>query len=367
MPTDVKNAKSALLREIADLEGDLVDAVYLIECFRTDYEELRGSGKVFEITSFYATNRKPTGRVAPADFYGIEHADVQYGRVTITIPSHHTVGVIELPTLWRLEISSDPSIHFTIRELKPLQEANALDEMRAAAGNAQSRALLLFVHGFNISFVEAALRTAQLTHDLRFPGVSMFMSWPASKQYPRDEESVEIAENVLNGLLDKLGSLPFDSIYILAHSMGNRLLTRVLAARKHRGHDLSKIRDIMLAAPDINAEVFKANIAPVLGGLSGMRKTIYASSNDVALKFSKKIHDFRRVGETADGVLTYAGFDMIDATKAAPIRRAWGHSYVFDSRPVLADLEDLLVGRKDAVRRQLKRTGSSPNQYWVLE
>src|SRR5262249_44703146 len=58
---------------------------------------------------------------------------------------------------------------------------------------------------------------------------------------------------------------------------------------------------------------------------------IYASSNDVALKISRSLRGYRRVGETADGVLVYPGSETVDSTAAAPLLRAYGHSYVFDS------------------------------------
>ena len=39
--------------------------------------------------------------------------------------------------------------------------------------------LLLFVQGFNVTFAGAALRTAQLAHDLHFPGKVKAYSWPS--------------------------------------------------------------------------------------------------------------------------------------------------------------------------------------------
>ena len=365
-------ARTALLKDIGDLEGNLIDTTFQLECLRADWiSEDRSSNPIIEITNFYATNRQATGKADPYTFYGTRDLDtLHYGRITISVPASHTLGSLELPTWWKLERTPDPSKHFVIKSLTPLESDAARAQLRDAGLQAKSKALLLFVHGYNMTFADAALRTAQLAADLTFPGVVMFYSWPSNgdtKGYSHDEESVELAKAPMNELLDDIAGMPFQDVYILAHSMGNRLVTRVLAQRKEKGNDVAKVRDILLAAPDINAEIFKREIAPVLSTLTAARKTIYASSNDVALKASKIKHDYRRVGETSGGVFTHPGFETIDASKAAPLLRSFGHSYIFDSSLVLADLEDALINRRDVTRRRLKRAGTAPGQYWLLE
>ena len=372
---EVQMTRTKLKREIEDLEGDLVDVIYLLDCHRADWEPKMRTRSLaakpvdfIEITTYYATNRKATGNASPVGFYGTDDAEkLQYGRIAITIPATHEVGNIELPSLWKLEGNADPSKHFVIKALTPLENAKALDELREASGKDEQHSLLLFIHGFNTTFAEAALRTAQLAHDLEFPGVPMFMSWPASRLYTHDTESVELAKGPLNAMLDDISRLPFDHVYILAHSMGTRLASKVLAARKQSGADLSKIRDVLLAAPDINTQIFQTEIVPVLGNLKSMRKTIYASSDDLALKASAAVNGFPRVGQTTEGINIFPGFDTIDCSKIAPIRRSWGHSYLFDSSSVIADLEDSLIGGKEAARRRLKRAGIAPALYWTME
>jgi len=87
----------------------------------------------------------------------------------------------------------------------------------------------------------------------------------------------------------------------------------------------------------------------------------------VALKVSSALHSYPRVGETTSGVQVYAGFDTIDSSKAAPLARGFGHSYVFDSRSVIADLESLLIRRWAVGKRGLKRIGPAGHQYWLIE
>jgi esterase/lipase superfamily enzyme len=360
---------TTLDEEIRNLEGRIVEAVYRLDCVRED-QTTRGDEFV-EITNFYATNRKATGSLEPGKFYGKEDSDqLQYGKTRVTMPLRHELGNLELPSLFKLERSPDPNKHFVLKEVAPLGKDSAMSDLRNALGSSKSKSLLLFVHGFNISFEDAALRTAQLTNDLQFPGLVMFFSWPSdgdTRGYSHDEESVELARPALNAMLDDLNSQPFDAIYLLSHSMGTRLLANVLSARQGQGTDVAKIKELILAAPDINYKIFQRDLAPVLARMPGVTRTIYASSEDLALRASKAIHEYRRVGETTDGVLVFPGFETIDATKVSSFRRAWGHSYIFDSPLVLADFADSIVGHKAILERNLKRVGKAPDSFWVIE
>ena len=128
---------------------------------------------------------------------------------------------------------------------------------------------------------------------------------------------------------------------------------------------MTKISELLLAAPDINAEIFRSEIAPKLVEMQQARKTIFASSEDLALRASKIVHGFRRVGETLGGVFTFPGIDTVIVSEAAPLARAFGHSYVFDSTVVLNDIQETLVWHRTGVgsRRSL---GTPPNNYWDL-
>jgi esterase/lipase superfamily enzyme len=167
-------------------------------------------------------------------------------------------------------------------------------------------------------------------------------------------------------VLDDLSQLPVSEFYIIAHSMGSRLVTQVLKSRGDRGKPTARLRELLLAAPDINAELFRTVIAPRLKALEGTLTTVYASSSDLALMASKVVHGYRRVGETADGVFVYPGLETIDASKATLAARAFGHSYLTDSAAVLRDIRSLLRRRLPARQRGLAEAGISPNIYWSL-
>jgi len=49
----------------------------------------------------------------------------------------------------------------------------------ASGHGARKPGVLLFVHGYNVSFEDAARRTGQLAYDLGFEGPTVFFSWPS--------------------------------------------------------------------------------------------------------------------------------------------------------------------------------------------
>lgn len=368
--------KTALEKRLREIQEELLGLVFEQECDRSDLtiQVLRGPNdpptQWVEVTTYFATNRKPTGNSAPEDFFGTERtADNQYGKTIVSIPTARKPGDMNLPSLWRFELSPDPSKHFVFKEVISLDSAGAVSEIANAISQGKKSSLLIFVHGYNVSFEDAALRTAQLAHDLSFPGTAMFFSWPSmgtTKGYWRDEETVQLSEAAFDDFLDKLSGLGASEVYIIAHSMGNRLVATTLRDREANGKKIPNLRELMLAAPDINAEIFREQILPGLAKLD-VHRTIYASSSDVALRASKVVHDYRRVGETDGGVLTFDGFETIDATAVAPIVRAFGHSYVVDSAKVLGDIADTLYLHFNADQRSLPKDGTPPQQWWVLK
>ena len=125
----------------------------------------------------------------------------------------------------------------------------------------------MFVHGYNCSFDDAAFRTAQIAHDLSFSGAPIFYSWPSSASVPKysvDEQQAEWSQTNLTNFLDAFfDRIDAEQIHLIAHSMSNRALTRAIAGVLERRPGLSaRIREIGLTPPDIDAEVFRRDIAP---------------------------------------------------------------------------------------------------------
>jgi esterase/lipase superfamily enzyme len=186
----------------------------------------------------------------------------------------------------------------------------------------------------------------------------VFFSWPsagATSSYFHDEEMAQLSYKAFNQVLDDAAALGANEIYLLAHSMGSRIVANVLKDRAGQGQDASKISELLLAAPDINQEIFREQIVPALTSMKNMRRTIYASGSDIALKASKFTHEFHRLGETTGGITTFDGYDTID-----------GHSYITDSPKVLDDIADILIRRKPVSERGLDSKEIPPDRYWLL-
>lgn len=381
------DARNDPRHELRKMQEELMQVVAWVECQREaqasaaaprrrgitvrSAEAPAAAADVVEVTTYYATNRNAQQTADPANAYGTQlETQLSYGRALVTIPRGHTPGMIEAPSLWKLEREPDPNKHFILKSVTPLATDAARQEMAEKLRGLDNKSLLIFVHGFNTSFKDAALRTAQMAHDLKFPGMPFFFSWPSAnliRAYWQDEESARFSEGVFEKLLDDLSQLPTTDIYIVAHSMGNRIVGHALETRVELRKDTSRIRELLLAAPDINADIFNKLIAPKLAAMHGTRTTVYASSSDVALRISKVVHGFRRLGETTDGISVYPGLETVDASGATSMAKAYGHLYIVDSPSVLNDISTVIRKNVSAAQRGLSQIGKSPNQYWRLQ
>jgi esterase/lipase superfamily enzyme len=369
---------------VRKVQEDLLEVMFQIDCLATQEPVLARRSvtkrsvtpggpntpkELVEITTYYATNRNQLGGADPVKTYGTTYqGNFQYGRAVVTIPSAHKPGEIELPSLWKLEFQPDPSKHFILKSVNPLDLDTARKEMADKIKASKSKSMLVFVHGYNSGFGDAAMRTAQIAYDLNFPGMPFFYSWPSANRvraYVPDEEAAQLSESVFEALVDDLTtSLPVTDVYIIAHSMGTRLVSRALQQRADKGKPNKNLRELLLAAPDINAELFRGVIAPRLAAMQGLRTTVYASSSDLALMASKVVHGFQRVGETTGGVFTYPGIETIDASSASSSARALGHSYVVDTPSVIGDIKSIVLNHATTAQRGLSSAGAAPNIYW---
>jgi esterase/lipase superfamily enzyme len=312
----------------------------------------------------FATNREPQGLT---DFGPGRGAGVTYGRCVVSIPEGHRIGEIERPAWWKLEFREDPTRHVVVLSIDVTPKATFLEDLRRTVAASSRRAALVFVHGYNVTFQDAARRTAQMAHDLTFPGPSVFFSWPsqgAVAKYTFDETNVEWSERHMREFFDDVASrLDADALYVVAHSMGNRAATRALADLLADKPELRpKFKEIILAAPDIDADVFKSSIAPALVTI-GAPITLYASSNDLALRASKTVHGYPRAGEAGASILVIDGIETVDTSVVET--DFLGHSAYGDSDVLLADLFHVIHNNLRASQRaRLRVRQLASGRYW---
>jgi esterase/lipase superfamily enzyme len=330
--------------------------------------EAPASKEFHTVGVFYGTNRKPTGFREPNAFYGAERhreGPMSYGRIDVSIPLHHTIGVVERPKWYKLEFSEDPKKHVMLLKLETLDKGVFFSEIktRATAQDAGNEALI-FIHGYNVAFPDAIQRTAQIAFDLDFHGVPIAFSWPsqaALEGYTIDQDNATWSVPHLSQfLIDLQETTDLESIHIIAHSMGTRILTQALAKAHDDGFRL-KLNNIILAAPDIDADVFKEQILPKMQGIA-KKTTMYSSSSDTALKVSQKIHGNDRLGLGGENLRLLDGMDTINATNIDT--SLLGHGYYGSHKVVVRDILNLVIRHLDPPQRDLVK---GPLGAWEFE
>lgn len=314
------------------------------------------------VNVWYATDRRLEGD----EFTGERGAGLTYGHVEVSIPLAHQTGVIERPSLWRMEFSESTAKHMVVLERAVEDRERFLAQIRALVAASAGESSFVFVHGYNVGFDDAARRTAQITYDLDFPGAPVFYSWPSQgtlEGYPTDETNVEWSQlNLKAFLLDYAQNSGAKNIYLIAHSMGNRALTRAVTQLFLEHPEMrGRFREIILTAPDIDADVFKRDLAPKL--VAGCDKvTLYVSNGDKALLASKKFHGYPRAGDSSTEIVVVPGVETVDASGLDT--SFLEHSYFASSSSVLGDIRRLVREGLRAAQRGLLQREQGPDYFW---
>lgn len=300
--------------------------------------------------------------------YGGGRGALQLGKCEVTIPRVHQSGEVERPSILRLEFSENLERHVTLRQVIPQAELEFYQAVKRRVQASPQQDLFVFVHGFNVSFEAAARRTAQIAHDLEYAGAPIFYSWPSQGQawdYTVDETNVVWSvPNLKKFLTDLARESDAKAINLIAHSMGTRALTQAIRELAYEcEEDTQLFQHVILAAPDIDADVFKDQIAPALTRHTS-KVTLYASAGDEALAASKLVHGARRAGESASPALIVQGVDTIDVELGD--LGLLGHSY-YSNPLVLRDLNAILrESRPASLRPWLAPLGDEGARYWAF-
>ncbi|NDO81532.1 hypothetical protein CJP72_12375 [Citrobacter sp. NCU1] len=322
-----------------------------------------------KIKVFFATDRNLTGDKNPADMFGEKRSDITYGTCEVSIPRDHKMGKMESP-LWRVIFKEYPAKHIVLMSADITSKDKFFADLAARVHQSKKSTALIFVHGYNVTFENAARRTAQMTYDLGFDGAPTFYSWPSLGKraaYTIDEDNIEWAEaNLRNFLDDFFTRSDAQHVYLIAHSMGSRALTHAVASLLRDKPALrNRLQEVILAAPDIDAQIFKRDIAPALAA-TGRPVTLYASSNDAALAASQEINGYPRAGDSGKGLVIVPGIETIDATYVDT--DFIHHSYFGDSTSILSDMYYLIKNDDRANDRfGLRPIDVPPGRYWEIK
>jgi esterase/lipase superfamily enzyme len=217
----------------------------------------------------------------------------------------------------------------------------------------------IYVHGYHNTFEDAAFALAELWHFFGREGLPIVYTWPAGHPgifgYTYDRESSEFTVFHLKQLIKWLAEQPeIENIHLIAHSRGADVA--VSAFRElviwARGAGLDprqhfKIKNFVLAAPDLDVQVISQRIAAERLALAVDQATLYSSPDDKAIGLAEKLFASPR------GRLGTLGIDELNEEEIGRMKAnasrvtvvnfegestGYGHSYFRNNPAVSSDL-----------------------------
>jgi esterase/lipase superfamily enzyme len=271
----------------------------------------------------------------------------------------------------------------TLRREAELRErlGRELEARLAASGR---RDVYVFVHGFNNGFDEVVLRLAALWSAAGRPGAALAYTWPAGTSilgYFYDRESGEFTVRHLKLVLEFLAASPaVERVHLVAHSRGTDVVSAALrelhlarAAQSVPTAASLKLATLVLAAPDLDAEIFDQRFLKEGVHTAAARTTIYFNRDDGAIGAAAFIFGSgRRLGglrpedlspEARSELLRLTNVELVECAVRG---RSGGHDYAFRDPSALSDLATLLRDGAPAgsAARPLTKTAEG---FWRLD
>lgn len=223
-------------------------------------------------------------------FNGERGLTPSFAEITVSIPStkYRKVGEVE----WPKRLPANPVTDFATLKADQVTRPEAEAWLSRSVRKSSDRSVLIFIHGFNNRFEDSVYRFAQIVHDAGAQSVPVLVTWPSRGSllaYGYDRESTNYTRNALENLLQYMARDPeVKEVSILAHSMGNWLALESLRQMAIRNGRLpAKFKNVMLAAPDVDVDVFRSQIADM--GKQHPKFTLFVSRDDRALAFSRRV------------------------------------------------------------------------------
>lgn len=255
------------------------------------------SPKAAKVDMLITTTRSKS-RVPGEMFTGERALAPSFANMTISIPPS-TVRK-EGDVAWPKRLPSNPATDFATVKADDLNIDEAKKWLNVSVRKSPDHSVLVFVHGFNNRFEDSVYRFAQIVHDSGVHSAPVLVTWPSRGSllaYGYDRESTNYTRNALEALFQFLAKDPeVKEVSVLAHSMGNWLALESLRQMAIRNGRLpEKFKNVMLAAPDVDVDVFRQQIADM--GKQHPQFTLFVSRDDRALALSRRVWgDIPRLG-----------------------------------------------------------------------
>lgn len=301
----------------------------------------KGNHTIVDI--LYGTDRKiDTKQTDLEEYYTGERGKLKFGVAQVSIPKKHKFGEMERPNKF-FNQKEKIGEHVIVTKLEDINKEAFHKFLKSKLNHVEEKDILIFIHGFNVTFASAIRRTAQISYDLKFKGVPMTYSWPSqgsTSEYMKDESSVQYTvPHLVAFLKEVIENKGEANLHLIGHSMGTRALTNAIKEISFVYNGKHPFKNIILAAPDIDKDVFEVSLLPYIIKTTD-QITLYASSDDAALKLSKTLHGGERIGQGGDDIIVLKGLDTIDATGIDT--SLLGHSYFAEKEILVKDLKDVI-------------------------
>ena len=236
-----------------------------------------------QVKMLAATTRAPSPDPGVL-FSGDRGTAVSYTNIVVSIPQGRRVGTVQLPST----VPPNPRTEFAVLSATPVPVSRLTDWF----SDGRRHRVFVFVHGFNTQFDRAVFRFAQLIHDADATAIPVLFSWPSRGRlfdYSRDFDNASYSRSDLANLLKAAAKNPSVSeIVILAHSMGSWPAVEAVRQLAIEYHGVPrKIRQLILASPDLDIGVFRRQIEDM--GPRRPQVTLFVSQSDRALQLSRFI------------------------------------------------------------------------------
>ncbi len=350
----------------------------------------RDIAEVYETTTpelFFVTDRRAESSDNVMHFYGsVRSSSMAFGTVKIQFGQELSWEALEAASNTQTrdqdiflnvadinEIVRFPAIPLPFRvengKAVILPESNAAYETAIRSMQAQlqerleasnQKDIILYMHGVNTEFNDAALNLADVWHFTGRHGVPVFYSWPAANPglfgYFKDRESGEFSIYHVKETIRILASTPgLKKLHIIAHSRGTDIITTALreliiefrAAGKNP-RDVLKIENLILAAPDLDFGIVRQRLIAEKIGLAFGQITVYMNQDDGALGLAQWLMAGLRFGKLSQEDLSdsdkliFQQVKNVNYVNIEGVSGNFGHSY-YNSHPgALSDIAILV-------------------------
>lgn len=291
-----------------------------------------------EWKTYFATDRAFQSNANPYkqftnEIYKGEHA-YQMGEVIVTIPLNKKIGTSTVKGF--VELKNNPSKHTILKHNEILSPTEFYKRIQQ---NPNKKAFI-FIHGYNVSFANAAMQTAELAHDLNFIGTPIFYSWPSKARlisYKADQETIASSQNKFASFIRDFVEKSPQEIYLIAHSMGSEALLKTIRTEFPNNPKLQQhVKGVIFVAPDVATKDFRQTIHELQD--FKIPVTLYGSEKDLALAVSEKLNNYPRAGFLKP-LNQLVGLNELDVIDASNVRTDFlGHSL----SPLAMDIRDLM-------------------------